>query len=91
MRSSSPQIVSWIGRDDQHALAHAAQRNCQRAARCRFADAAFATDENPLQRLLIDDVSKRGLDSAFIASCRLDISFVSGTRHFQLALEIENS
>ena len=54
--------MSGVGGDDEDGGANAGEENGENRTACRFANAAFATDEDPLQSLLFQNVLNRSLN-----------------------------
>lgn len=56
---SITEIVSRVGGDDENGATNAGEKNRDNGATCGLADAAFASDEDPLESLLAEYVLQR--------------------------------
>ncbi len=63
------EVVRRVGADEQHRLAVLRQLDRQRGRGRRLAHAAFPADEDPLERLLLEDVDQRWLERFFGRHC----------------------
>jgi hypothetical protein len=66
LREGVGQVVRRVGRDEEDAAADLGELDGEGARRRRLADAALAADEDPAERLLVQDGLERGLQRVVV-------------------------